>query len=149
MEPLLAVFGVNWKLLLAQGINFALLLAILSYFLYRPVLKIIDERRDKIAEGVKTAETAAAQLAEAGKKSDSIVSAASREAETLVASARARANEHGLDIVKSAESRAESILSDATARAGEAKRQALKESEREIARAAMLTAEKILNEKSA
>ena len=144
MEPLLAVFGVNWELLLAQGVNFGLLLFILWYFLYGPILKIIDARREKIAEGVKTAEAAASRLAEAKQKSEKMVGDASREGEALVASARTRANEHGLEIVRAAETRAHSVLSDAEARAEEAKRQALLESEKEIARAAMLAAEKIL-----
>ncbi len=148
MEPLLSAFGINWKLLLAQGVNFALLLAILSYFLYKPVLRMIDERREKIAEGVKTAEAAAVKLAEAQKKSDGIVGDASREAEALVKTARARAEEKGAEIVKSAESQAQSVLADAATRAEEAKRQAIKESEKEIARAAMLAAEKILRETS-
>ncbi|MDO8481562.1 MAG: F0F1 ATP synthase subunit B [bacterium] len=144
MEPLLSVFGVNWKLLLAQGINFALLLAVLSYFLYKPVLRIIDERREKVAEGVRTAEEASMRLLEAQKKSDTIVGDASREAETLVKTARSRADERGAEIVKTAEAQALSILSDASLRAEEAKRLAIKESEKEIARAAMLAAEKIL-----
>ena len=148
MEPLLSAFGVNWKLLLAHGINFALLLAILSYFLYKPVLRMIDERREKIAEGVRTAERAARSLAEAQKKGDGIVGDASREAEALVKTARARAEEKGAEIVKSAEARAEGVLTDAATRAEEAKRQAIKESEKEIARAAMLAAEKILRGQS-
>ena len=45
MQQLFAAFGINWKLLLIQGINFSVLLAILSYFLYRPLMKVIDERR--------------------------------------------------------------------------------------------------------
>ena len=148
MNELLTVFGVNWKLLLAQGINFALLLAILSYFLYKPVLRMIDERREKIAEGVRTAERAARSLAEAQKKGDGIVGDASREAEALVKTARARAEEKGAEIVKSAEARAEGVLTDAATRAEEAKRQAIKESEKEITRAAMLAAEKILRGQS-
>ena len=144
MSELLAVFGVNWKLLLAQGINFALLLAILTYFLYKPILRIIDERREKVAEGVRTAEMAMQRLAEAQKKSDGIVGDASREAESLVKTARVREEERGAEIVNSAEAQALGGLSDAAQRAEEAKRQAIKESEREITRAAMLAAEKIL-----
>ncbi len=39
--------GIEWKLLLAQGLNFILLLIILRKFLYKPILKILDERRAK------------------------------------------------------------------------------------------------------
>lgn len=147
MAELFAAFGINWKLLLVQAFNFGLLLAALWYFLYTPVLKMIDDRRMKIAEGVQNAEAAARRLAEAKTEGDGIVGAASREAEGIVAAARTRAEGKADEIVKSAESRAAASLKDAAARAEEAKRQALKESEREIARAAMLAAEKILREK--
>ena len=144
MDQLVAVFGIDWRLLVIQGINFALLLCVLSYFLYKPVLKIIDERREKIAEGVRTAEAAARRLAEAKEQGENLVGAAARDAESLVAAARARADERHTEIVRAAESRADSILKDAAARAEEAKRQSLAESERGIAKAAMLAAEKIL-----
>ena len=39
--------GIEWKLLLAQGLNFILLLIILRKFLYKPILKMLDERRAK------------------------------------------------------------------------------------------------------
>lgn len=149
MSELFAAFGVNWKLLLVQAVNFGLLLSVLTYFLYKPVLRIIDERQRKIAEGVKTAEAAAQRLLEAKVEGEGIVGGAAREAEALVASARKRADERGMEIVKTAEARAAAVLKDASDRAEEAKRQALKESEREVARAAMLAAEKILREKSA
>ncbi|MBI4094023.1 F0F1 ATP synthase subunit B [Candidatus Kaiserbacteria bacterium] len=147
MSELFAAFGINWKLLLVQAFNFGLLLFVLWYFLYEPVLKLIDDRRKKIAEGVQNAEAAARRLAEAKSKGEGIIGSASREAEGMVAAARGRAEEKADEIVKAAEARAASALHDAAARAEEAKRQALKESEREIARAAMLAAEKILREK--
>jgi len=60
MSDLFAAFGVNWKLLLVQAVNFGLLLSALTYFLYKPVLRMIDERREKVAEGVRTTQAALA-----------------------------------------------------------------------------------------
>lgn len=148
MSELFAAFGVNWKLLIVQAVNFGLLLSLLTYFLYKPLLRIIDERREKVAEGVRVAERAAQTLAEAKSESDALVGGASREAEALVAAARSRADEKGSDIVKAAEERAERVLRDAEVHAEEAKRQAMQESSKEIARAAMLAAEKILRTQS-
>ena len=147
MSELFATFGVNWKLLLAQAVNFGLLLTVLTYFLYKPVLKIIDERREKVAEGVRKAEAATRRLQEAKTEGEGMVGEAARQAEGIVAEARTRAGERADEIVRTAESQAAATLKDAAARAKEAQRQALKESEREIARAAMLAAEKILNSK--
>lgn len=149
MSELFAAFGVNWKLLLIQAVNFGLLLSALTYFLYKPMMRIIDERREKVAEGVRMAEEADRRLADAKREGDTIVGNAGREAESLVKTARERASEMGSEIVEQAQSRADATLRDAEARAEEARRQALQESQKEIARAAILAAEKILREKTA
>src|SRR3989344_2011613 len=149
MSALFAAFGLDWKLLLIQALNFGILLIVLWRFLYTPVLKMIDERRTKIAEGVEKAEAAGRRLTEADTEGKGIVANASKEAENLVASGRARAEDRAADILKRSHEQAERVLADATARAEEARRQALSAGEKEIARAAMLAAEKILENKSA
>lgn len=149
MSELFAAFGIDWRLLLVQAVNFGVLLLVLTYFLYKPLLRIIDERREKVSEGVRTAEEASRKLADAKVESDVLVGSAAREAEELVAQARSRADGVGSEIVKDAEARARSVMKDAEVRAEESKRLAMQESSKEIARAAMLAAEKILREKSA
>lgn len=147
MSELFAAFGLDLRLLLIQALNFAILLLVLWRFLYRPVLKMIDERREKVAEGVKKAEAADRRLAEADEEGKTLVATAGKEAEGLVAAGRARASQEGADILKKSQEKADQLLADATARADEAKRQAMIAGEKEIARAAMLAAEKILREK--
>ena len=147
MSQLFAAFGLDIKLLLIQALNFAILLLVLWKFLYTPVLKMIDERREKVAEGVKKAEAADRKLSEADTEGKTIVANAGREAETLVAAGRSKAAQEGVEILKRSQEKADQLLQDATARAEEAKRQALSAGQKEIARAAMLAAEKILREK--
>ena len=148
MSELFAAFGINWKLVVAQMVNFGALLFLLWYFLYDPILKLLDERREKIAKGVKDAEDAAAKLAQSHMEGKEIVGKAAKEAEGLLSEARIRADEKGAELVKAAQSRADAVLADANARAEEARRQALASSEKEIAKAAMLAAEKILRKTS-
>lgn len=144
MGELFSTFGIDWKLLIIQVVNFLVLLGALTYFLYKPLMNLLDERRAKIAQGVRAADAAAQRLAAAQEESQELVGAGAREAEQLVAAARIRAEEKGVEIVKIAEAKADAALKDATARAEEAKRRALQESEKEIAKAALLAAEKIL-----
>lgn len=149
MGDLFSTFGISWKLLIAQAVNFGLLLLVLWHFLYKPLFRIISERQEKIAEGVRTAEEAEQKLKDAKSEGEAMVGEAAREAETLLSVARVTAEERGSEIVKAAEGRAAAALKDAELKAQEAQRQALEGSKREIARAAMLAAEKILREKSA
>lgn len=144
MDRLVAAFGIDWKLLFAQGVNFAIVFGVLSYFLYKPALRVIEARRAKIAEGVRAAEQADRRLAEADEEKNQIVGNAVREAEGLVAAARTRAEERAEEIVDKAQTRADVLLKDAADRAEEAKHRVMRESEQEIARAAVLAAEKVL-----
>ena len=114
MDQLFAAFGIDWRLLIIQGVNFGALLGLLTYFLYTPVMKLIDERREKIAEGGRKAEAADRRLAEAKTEGDEMIGTAARSAEQLLANARLRADEKGTEIMTAAESRAEKLVAEAT-----------------------------------
>jgi F-type H+-transporting ATPase subunit b len=149
MGALFSAFGVDWHLLLIQAVNFALLLVALTYFLYKPILRIIDERRETVAEGVRLAQQAQGKLEDATSQGERMVTEAAHEAEGLIATARSRASETTAEATRAADAKAAAILKEAQARAEEEKRLAMQESAKEIARAAMLAAEKILKEKNA
>jgi F-type H+-transporting ATPase subunit b len=70
-------FGIDWKLFLSQLINFVLILIVLKFFVYNPVLKILKERNKKIKEGLDKAEEAGIRL----KEVDIIGKAKIKEAE--------------------------------------------------------------------
>ncbi|MGH7174741.1 MAG: F0F1 ATP synthase subunit B [Minisyncoccia bacterium] len=147
MNALFAAFGLDWKLLLAQAINFGILLVALWYFLYTPVLGMIEKRRKVVAKGVEDAAKAAAELAEAGGKAEAMVGGAEREAEEIVKQARGAAGEERAKLLAEAQARATRLEEDGAARAAAAAARARAESEKEIARLAVLAAEKVLAKK--
>src|SRR5665647_1757282 len=65
---------INWFTVIAQIINFLILVWLLKRFLYKPILKAIDEREEKIAAQIKDAEakdvTAKKEQAEFQKKNE-------------------------------------------------------------------------------
>ncbi len=147
MNEILGVFGINWKLLLVQAFNFGVLLLALWYFLYRPVIVMLENRRQTIEKGVKDAERAEERLTEIDSERDEIITKATTEGSKIVGDAKVRGDEKASEIVGEANTRADSILSDAAARAQEAKERALRESKDEIASVAILAAEKVLRSK--
>jgi len=147
MGELFTTFGINVSLLIVQIINFGLLLLALWYFLYRPVLTMLDERRTKISEGVENAHAAEARLHEIEGERDMLLKKASVEASEVLARSKDRAGEQATAIVGDANQRAETILTSAQVRGEEMKAQALRESEAAIGKAAILAAERILREK--
>src|SRR3989338_7233599 len=61
---LIEQLGINWKLLLSQAVNFFILLLVLRFFVYKPLLIVIKERNKKIKQGLEKAEEADVRLKE-------------------------------------------------------------------------------------
>ena len=147
MEEILGTFGINWKLLLIQAINFGILLLILHRVLYRPLVRMMNERQAVLEKGVKDAEDAETKLSEIEEEKQEIITDANKEAERIVASSHAYGKSLSDEAKRDAEAQKERILKDAEAKAAELSRQAIKESEREISEMIVLGAEKVLREK--
>ena len=148
MNQLLDAFGINAKLLIAQVVNFSILLAALTYFLYKPLMRVLDERQKIVSKSVEDAERAEEKLASADTVAAERVSVAEEKAEHIVTQARDTAKTERTRLIKEAEERAAALSADAEARAKETAVKTLRESEKEIARLAILAAEKTLREQS-
>ena len=147
MQEIINAFGIDWRLIVIQVFNFAMLAGILWYFLYTPILKLLADREAKIKKGIEDAEEAGRALALADAEKQTILSAAQGEASAIVQRASGHAEEKGAGIVAEAMQKAERVAEDAREKALEIKAQAHKESEAEIAQVAILAAEKIINQK--
>lgn len=80
MSQLLDQLGINWQLLLSQGVNFILLLIVLRIFVYKPLLTLLRERREKIEGGLMKAEEAEIRLQEVDQIGKHKIKAAEDEA---------------------------------------------------------------------
>lgn len=145
MESILHTFGIDWRLLLINMINFGLLMLGLWYFLYGPVMAMLEERRQKLAKGVEDAEAAEAARAQIESERSGVLAKAAHEADESLQKARAAAAAREREIVEEAGKRAESIVAQAEAEATEAKHKAIAESKEEVAKLIVLGMEKALN----
>lgn len=80
-------FGINPLLLAAQAVNFVVLLLILKKLLYKPLLKVLEERRTKIAESLKNAEEIEKRLNETTEREAEVLLKAAKEGEKMIKSA--------------------------------------------------------------
>ena len=62
MDQLFEQLGIDWKLFLSQVVNFFILLLVLTFFVYKPLMKVIKERNRRIKEGLDKAEEADVRL---------------------------------------------------------------------------------------
>lgn len=95
--------GIQLPLLLAQVANFAILVFILTKFLYKPVLKKLEERRQKIAAGLALTDELKLKEEAAAKKEAEIVKAAKLEAAKIVAAAKKDAAAHQQEVLHQAQ----------------------------------------------
>jgi len=77
-------FGINPILLAAQVVNFLILLFILKRFLYKPILKALQQRREKIAESLKNAEEIERKLLQTEEEREKALARASDEAQKII-----------------------------------------------------------------
>lgn len=86
-------FGVQPVLLIAQAVNFLILLYILKRFLYKPVLKVLDERKKTISDSLQNAEEIEKKLTQITAEREEQLKKASREAEEIIKDATASAGQ--------------------------------------------------------
>jgi F-type H+-transporting ATPase subunit b len=91
IQKIASDFGVDWPHLLAQIISFSIVCILLQRFAYKPVLKILDERRQKIAQAQEDAKKSAAELAQTEIQRREILRQADERAAKLIEEARAAA----------------------------------------------------------
>ena len=121
-----------------------LLLIALSYFLYRPIIRLIAERQKKIEEGVRNAEAAARLRSETEGNREQILAGAGREAERILEAGRKSTDLAVADMLADAKTREERLITEAKEKIEEEKRKMMEGSKEEMARMAILAAERIL-----
>lgn len=144
MESILSTFGIDWRLLVINAVNFGVLMVALWYLLYAPITRMLEERRSKVAKGIEDAQAAATALAETESSRREVLSAAGKEADAVLAAARAAAAAKERELIAEAESSAGSLLTQAQAQAQELKHRAIEESKQEVAKLIVLGIEKTM-----
>lgn len=77
-------FGINPLLLVAQVVNFVVLLFILKRFLYKPILKVLEERKKRIEQSLKNAEEIEKRLIEIAEREAESIRRSAKEGEKII-----------------------------------------------------------------
>jgi F-type H+-transporting ATPase subunit b len=133
-------FGVDWSHLTAQIISFSIVCALLYRFAYRPVLKMLEDRRQQIALGLANAEKIRAELAQTAAERQEVLTEANAQATRLIeeghlAAARVREQE-----TQKAIAEAEQIIVKSREAAAQDYARMLAELKREVGRLVVNTA---------
>jgi len=147
-EPnFISTLGLNWKLFLAQAVNFGIVIFILWRWVMKPVVGALEARRIRIEESVKQAENIEKRMNEIKVFAQDAERKARRNADALINKALASADQMKSETFESARHEAEKILAGARMTINAEKGRALAEISEETANLAVMLAKKILREK--
>lgn len=138
--------GLNLPVLVAQLVNFFLLLVILRIFLYRPIMDMLDRRSQRIREGIDAADESKKHAAQAEEEVAQQLDEARRQGQTLVAQAQETANRVQEESREQARREGDVLLERARSEIQLERDQAIAELRREFADLTVSAAEKVINQ---
>jgi F-type H+-transporting ATPase subunit b len=139
VEEIARTFGVDWPHLSAQVISFSIVCALLYWLAYKPILRMLEQRRQQIAEGLANTEKINAALAAIESQRKETMTAARTEATRLIEEARAIANRVREQETQRAQAAAEQLVLKARDAAAQEHVRMMGELRREVGRLVVRT----------
>ena len=136
--------GINIPSLFVQVINFIVLFVILYFVAYKPVLKMLDDRKARIKESMAQAEETKEKAARAEAEAKAQIDAARKQRETIIAQADDAAEGIREQARSRAKQDAESILAKAKDEIGREVEKTKDELRKEVADISIMAAEKVI-----
>lgn len=143
----LGKLGVDWRLLIAQFVNFSVVALAVWRWVYRPLLKTMDERSAKIEKGLKDAEAAAVAKTGAERDRDMTLTEARREGARIREEAERMAAEHREAQIKKTKDDVEALVLRGKEQLAMEKERMLAEAKSELAGVVVQAVEKIAGER--
>jgi F-type H+-transporting ATPase subunit b len=113
MGQTIEALGIYWPKLIAQTVNFSIVLFVLWRWAYRPILALLEERRQQIADSVANADKIKAELAKTESARQEILNQANVQATQLIVEARTAASKIQESETQKAIAAAEQIVAKA------------------------------------
>ena len=142
----IAALGFSLPALVTNLINFTILLIVLRVFLYKPVLRLLDERRRRIQEGLDQAAQAASQASASEQEAREAIDQAQREGRELVQQAQQGAAQLREQLEERARADAEQIVARAREEVRIERDQAIAQLRREFADLTITAAERVMRQ---
>jgi F-type H+-transporting ATPase subunit b len=142
----LEALGITLGYLLVQIFNFAIIFVILRAWVYKPILGLLEQRREAIAQGLEDARVAAEARENAEQDAEKIMSEAQLEASHIVREATERAEQQRREIIAEAEAEASERREEALEEVERERERILSEVRGQVAALAMAAAQKLIGE---
>jgi F-type H+-transporting ATPase subunit b len=142
----LEALGIDFNRLLQQVVNFGILMLLLQMFLYKPVLRLLEERKERIRKGLEDADKARAALAGAQADYDKRIDEARKEGQAIIAQATQSADRAREEIVAEARLEAQKVVAKAREEIEYERKRVLAELRQDVASLAVLAAGRVIKQ---
>lgn len=142
----IAALGISLPGLVAQLVNFGILLLVLRLFLFKPIMKVMDERKRKIEEGLQASEKAAQAAESSQEESRRAMEQARAEGRELIGRAQETAARLSTELEAQARREADSIVERARAEIDRERQQAIQSLRAEFADLTVRAAERVVGQ---
>ena len=142
----LGTLGIDGGIFVAQLVNFLIVLLVLWKFAYKPILRMLDERSERIEKSMKDAEHVERRVAALEDERKQVVSEARAEAAKVMEMARTDAEALKADTVEKARREVERVIVGGKAQLKSEQEAMLREARKEMIEIAVSAAKKILTE---
>lgn len=136
--------GIDLKYLIAQIVNFGILFFLLKKFLYKPILKVLDERTKRIKKGLEFAKEMEKKLKEAEAVEAEKLIQAHRQAREIIERSEGVGKKVAAEILASAKKRADAVVEKALAQIENERRKSLTELKKQTAKLAVEVSTRIM-----
>lgn len=140
-----SAFGINTKIVIAQLVNFIVLVFILHKIGYKPLKNFVEERTRKIEEGVENAKKAEAALKDAQAEQEQLLTEARKEATDLIEKARNQAKEQGDAMIEKAKADVAAVVQQGKSTIEQERQKMLDEVKADVIEMVIASTQKVLS----
>lgn len=144
MDELVKTFHIDWKLMIAQLINFAIVLFVLWKFALKPLMKVMNKRSDEIEKSLENAKEIETRLNEADKLKEEKVLEAKKEAQEIMEKASKEAEQIKNEKIIETKNEVEKLVKKSKEEIGAEKEKMVEDAKKELGNLVILTSGKLI-----
>lgn len=148
MDSFITTFHIDWKILIAQAINFGIIFAVLYFFALKPLKKIMTDRTSVIEKGIHDAKDNAALIVKTRKEYEEVIAKAKVEAHELFQEGKTEAEAKRAEMMAAAQVEVESMIASGKKTLQGEKLKMIEEAKSEIVSLVVAATEKILHDQA-
>jgi len=144
MESLITTFHIDWKIIIAQVLNFLIVFLVLYFFALKPLKKLMSERETRINKGVEDAKINAETLINTKKEYNEVINKAKEEANILFQQGKKEVEVKKIEMMENAKKEVDNMIASGKKTLEAEKTKMVEEAKQEIVSLVVKATEKLL-----